>query len=79
MTQDDLAPGTVWLVGAGPGDPELLSRKAEQLLGHAVVIFHDKLVGAGVLALARPGAELVSVGKVRAAIRRGRRTSTVCC
>jgi uroporphyrin-III C-methyltransferase len=63
MMQSDFAPGMVWLVGAGPGDPELLTRKAERLLGLADVIFHDALVGVGVLALARPGAELVSVGK----------------
>ena len=63
MTQRDFAPGTVWLVGAGPGDPELLTRKAERLLGLADVVFHDALVGTGVLALARPEAELVSVGK----------------
>jgi len=63
MTQDDFAPGTVWLIGAGPGDPEILTRKAERLLGVADVIFYDALVGFGVLALARPGTELVSVGK----------------
>jgi uroporphyrin-III C-methyltransferase len=63
MTQGDFAPGTVWLVGAGPGEPELLTRKAERLVGQADVIFHDALVGPGVLALARLGAELVSVGK----------------
>ena len=44
-----IAPGTVWLVGAGPGDPELLTRKAERLIGVASVIFHDALVGRGVL------------------------------
>ena len=58
----DFAPGTVWLVGAGPGDPDLLTRKAEALLRTADVIFYDALVGPGVLALA-PDAELVSVGK----------------
>lgn len=63
MMQDYFAPGTVWLVGAGPGDPELLTRKAERLLGLADVVFHDSLVGAGVLALVQPRAELVSVGK----------------
>ena len=63
MMQSDFAPGTVWLVGAGPGDPELLTRKAERLLHLADVIFYDALVGAGVLTLARPDAELVSVGK----------------
>lgn len=56
------APGTVWLVGAGPGDPDLLTRKAERLLATADIVFHDALAGPGVLALA-PQAELVSVGK----------------
>jgi len=59
---DDFAPGTVWLVGAGPGDPELLTRKAERLLACADIVFYDALVGPGVLALAG-AAELVSVGK----------------
>ena len=58
-----IAPGEVWLVGAGPGDPELLTRKAERLIGAASVIFHDALVGPGVLALAPGSARLVSVGK----------------
>ncbi|MFA7604420.1 MAG: SAM-dependent methyltransferase, partial [Novosphingobium sp.] len=56
-----IAPGEVWLVGAGPGDPELLTRKAERLLREASVVFHDALVGAGVLALAAPGARLIHV------------------
>jgi len=59
----DFNPGDVWLVGAGPGDPELLTRKAERLIRSADVIFHDALVGPGVLALARPGTRLVHVGK----------------
>lgn len=54
----DFPPGTVWLVGAGPGDPELLTRKAERLIGAASVIFHDALVGPGVLALAPPAARV---------------------
>ncbi|HEX8056020.1 MAG TPA: uroporphyrinogen-III C-methyltransferase [Novosphingobium sp.] len=58
-----IAPGSVWLVGAGPGDPELLTRKAERLIGEASVIFYDALVGPGVLELARPGTRLVHVGK----------------
>jgi len=62
MHPDAFEPGTVWLVGAGPGDPELLTRKAERLLGQADIVFHDALVGEGVLALA-PHAQLVSVGK----------------
>ena len=56
-------PGQVWLVGAGPGDPDLLTRKAEKLIRAASVIFHDALVGAGVLALALPDTRLVPVGK----------------
>ena len=59
---DDFMPGTVWLVGAGPGDPDLLTRKAERLLRQAEIIFYDALVSADVLALA-PQAELVSAGK----------------
>lgn len=58
-----IAPGEVWLVGAGPGDPDLLTRKAEKLIRAASVIFHDALVGEGVLALARPETRLVHVGK----------------
>ncbi len=59
----DFPAGSVWLVGAGPGDPELLTRKAERLIRAASVIYHDALVGAGVLALAPPGTRLVHVGK----------------
>lgn len=60
---DGIAPGTVWLVGAGPGDPELLTRKAERLIRAASVIYYDALVGPGVLALALADVRLVSVGK----------------
>jgi uroporphyrin-III C-methyltransferase len=63
MGAASLQPGEVWLVGAGPGDPDLLTRKAERLLTEADIIFHDALVGPGVLALAGRGAELVNVGK----------------
>lgn len=59
----DFTAGMVWLVGAGPGDPELLTRKAERLIGIATVVFHDALVGPGVLEMAAPGARLVHVGK----------------
>lgn len=55
--------GDVWLVGAGPGDPDLLTRKAERLLGEASVVFYDALVGAGVLDLIGRAARLVPVGK----------------
>jgi uroporphyrin-III C-methyltransferase len=53
----------VSLVGAGPGDPELLTLKARRLLLEADVVFHDDLVPASIVALARPDAEVVNVGK----------------
>lgn len=55
--------GMVWLVGAGPGDPDLLTRKAEQLIRAASVVFYDALVGPGVLGLVPAGVRTVSVGK----------------
>lgn len=58
-----LRPGEVWLVGAGPGDPDLLTRKAERLLRDASVVFHDALVGPGVLALIPAHVRRVPVGK----------------
>ncbi len=63
MQPDDFAPGMVWLVGAGPGDPELLTMKAVRLIERADIILYDALVGDGVLALIPPHAERVSVGK----------------
>jgi uroporphyrin-III C-methyltransferase len=59
----DFPPGSVWLVGAGPGDPDLLARKAERLIVAADIVFYDALVGTGVLALVPDGTERVSVGK----------------
>jgi uroporphyrinogen III methyltransferase/synthase len=55
--------GTVFLVGAGPGDPGLLTRRGEELLRRADVVVYDRLASAALLALARAGAELVDVGK----------------
>ncbi|MEG3147930.1 uroporphyrinogen-III C-methyltransferase [Sphingomonas sp. RT2P30] len=63
MPADDFAPGTVWLVGAGPGDPELLTRRAERLLRTATIVFYDALVGPGVLDLIPQGVVRVPVGK----------------
>ena len=60
---DRIAPGEVWLVGAGPGDPDLLTRKAEKLIGAADIVFYDALVGPGVLDMIAEGVERVSVGK----------------
>jgi uroporphyrin-III C-methyltransferase len=55
--------GTVYLVGAGPGDPELLTLRAASLLETADVIYHDDLVSQEVLQLARATALVISVGK----------------
>jgi uroporphyrin-III C-methyltransferase len=55
--------GKVYLVGGGPGDPELLTLKAAKILGRAAVVLHDALVSREVLALAAAGAALIDVGK----------------
>ncbi|MFT4027447.1 MAG: uroporphyrinogen-III C-methyltransferase [Novosphingobium sp.] len=60
------APGTVHLVGAGPGDPDLLTVRAARLIAAAKVVVHDGLVDPAILALAHPAALLVSVAKSRA-------------
>ena len=56
-------PGVVYLVGAGPGDPGLLTARALELISSAEVILHDRLIPAAALDAAAPGAELVDVGK----------------
>jgi len=62
----DLAAGRVILVGAGPGDPDLLTVKAVRAIGAADVIVHDGLVDARILALAPARARMISVAKSRA-------------
>ncbi|MGB8275894.1 MAG: uroporphyrinogen-III C-methyltransferase [Alphaproteobacteria bacterium] len=62
----DLAPfepGSVWLVGAGPGDPGLLTLYAVHALKSADVVVYDALVDPRILDLARPGAQLIHAGK----------------
>jgi uroporphyrinogen III methyltransferase / synthase len=59
----DRRTGTVFLVGAGPGDPALLTLRAAELIASADAILHDRLIPPGALDAARDDAELVDVGK----------------
>ncbi len=59
----ELAPGWVWLVGAGPGDPGLLTLHALSALEQADVVVHDALVDTRILDMVKPGVELFNVGK----------------
>jgi uroporphyrin-III C-methyltransferase len=55
--------GTVYIVGSGPGDLDLLTLRAARLIGEADAIVYDHLIAEGVLELARPDAEKIYVGK----------------
>ena len=55
--------GKVWLVGAGPGDAGLFTRKGYDVLQRADVVVYDALVGDGVLSLVPKGARAIDVGK----------------
>src|SRR5437870_816777 len=55
--------GRVYLVGAGPGDPGLLTRRGERCLAAADIVVHDRLVGPRLLDLVRPGAEVIALGR----------------
>lgn len=58
-------PGKVYLVGAGPGDPGLLTLKGKMLLEHADVVIYDALVSQPILDMIHPGAERINAGKRR--------------
>ena len=60
---ETIEPGSVWLVGAGPGDPDLMTLKAVRLIEAASIVFHDALVGPAILDLIPAHVVRVPVGK----------------
>jgi len=69
--------GKAFLVGAGPGDPELLTVRAVKVLRAADVVLHDSLVNPEILALVPHGAKLIDVGSAAAGRARRKRKSIV--
>ena len=63
LFQSKFNKGSVWLVGAGPGDPGLLTLLAFESIKKADVIFYDALLNDHILSVAKPRAELIFVGK----------------
>jgi uroporphyrin-III C-methyltransferase len=63
MKPKNASKGKVFLVGAGPGDPDLLTRKAERVIKSADIVLYDKLVDERVIALVPKNTELIDVGK----------------
>jgi len=63
MSEGEVRPGTVYLVGAGPGDPELITLKGAKALSRADVVVYDALVQSGLLGMAPEGAQMLYMGK----------------